>query len=382
MHKVIVINLNGNAYQVDEIGYDALRAYLDRAEAHLEANPDLAEIMADLEQAIGEKCQRFTGPHKTVVSAAEVEQILAEMGPVDAAPGEGAGDAGGRDVRTPPADDGSPRTKADAGAAKRLYQIRDGSMISGVCNGLAAYFGVDVAIVRIMFIILAIVTKGVWIGAYFIMMFVIPYATTSEEHAAAQGLPFNAREVVDQARKHVADFKNNTDEWKRHWRRQRRDWRRHFVRQQREWRRTWPVMFWWRHGAQNVPYATRVLAGVTVSILGLISGAWLLLFVYALFSLATRGRVFGWPLPPNIPLWAALLALFVIYHVLIAPLKAGRYAAYHAAGWYSPWVGALEAASATLFFWLAYVYVPEIRVFVHSVVMVLRDLLRSGASVG
>jgi len=76
MNKVIVINLNGHAYQVDEIGHDALRAYLDRAEAQLRDNPDLAEIMADLEQAIGEKCQRFLNPHKTVVSAAEIEQIL------------------------------------------------------------------------------------------------------------------------------------------------------------------------------------------------------------------------------------------------------------------------------------------------------------------
>ena len=32
MQKVISINLNGNAYQLDESGYDALRAYLARAE--------------------------------------------------------------------------------------------------------------------------------------------------------------------------------------------------------------------------------------------------------------------------------------------------------------------------------------------------------------
>ena len=37
------------------------------------------------------------------------------------------------------------------------------------------------------------------------------------------------------------------------------------------------------------------------------------------------------------PLWAGLLGLFVIYHVVVAPLKAGRYAAYHAAaGWVFP----------------------------------------------
>ena len=94
MHKVIVINLNGNAYQLDEIGYDAVRAYLDRAEAQLRTSPDVAEIMADLEQAIAEKCQRFLSPHKTVVSASEIDQILAEMGPVEPASGEAA-DSGG-----------------------------------------------------------------------------------------------------------------------------------------------------------------------------------------------------------------------------------------------------------------------------------------------
>src|SRR5262249_42716164 len=52
MQKVITINLNGNAYQLDERGYDAMRAYLEQAERQLAGNPDQAEILADLEQAI------------------------------------------------------------------------------------------------------------------------------------------------------------------------------------------------------------------------------------------------------------------------------------------------------------------------------------------
>ena len=83
MQKVISINLNGNAFQLEERGYDALRAYLTRAEEELESNPDRAEIVADLEQAIADKCQRYLAPHKTVVTAAEVDRIVAEMGPVD-----------------------------------------------------------------------------------------------------------------------------------------------------------------------------------------------------------------------------------------------------------------------------------------------------------
>jgi phage shock protein PspC (stress-responsive transcriptional regulator) len=254
-------------------------------------------------------------------------------------------------------------------------------MISGVCNGLAAYFGIDVTIVRVAFVILAVITKGVWAAVYGVMMFVIPHATTSEEHAEAQGLPFNAQEVINQAKKNFEDFTTSKDEWKHHWRRQQRDWRRHFVRQQRKWRRTWPGVFSRHAGVQNVPYEARVLAGVTVPILGLVSAAIFLLFVYALFSVATRGMVFGWPLPPDVPLWAALLGLFVLYHVLIAPLKAVRYAAYNAAaGWYSPWAGTLEAAFSIMFFWLAYSYVPAFRAFVQGVITALGALLRSGIS--
>ena len=44
MQKVISINLNGNAYQLDESGYDALREYLERAVHQLDGNPDRAEM--------------------------------------------------------------------------------------------------------------------------------------------------------------------------------------------------------------------------------------------------------------------------------------------------------------------------------------------------
>ena len=64
MQKVISINLNGNAYQIDESGYAALVAYLEVAEQQLKDNPDRAEIVADLEQAIADKCRGFLGPHK------------------------------------------------------------------------------------------------------------------------------------------------------------------------------------------------------------------------------------------------------------------------------------------------------------------------------
>ena len=86
MQKVVNISLNGIAYQLEEPGYDQLRAYLERAESRLKDSPDRAEVMADLEQAIGEKCARVararTRPWST---SAEVATIIEEMGPVESA---------------------------------------------------------------------------------------------------------------------------------------------------------------------------------------------------------------------------------------------------------------------------------------------------------
>jgi hypothetical protein len=66
MRKVTTINLNNNAYQIDDDGYDALRGYLDNAARALAGNPDREEILADLEQAIADKCRLTLGAHKTV----------------------------------------------------------------------------------------------------------------------------------------------------------------------------------------------------------------------------------------------------------------------------------------------------------------------------
>jgi phage shock protein C len=42
------------------------------------------------------------------------------------------------------------------GPAKRLYRIRDGRIVAGVCAGLAAYFGVDPTLVRLAFALLTV----------------------------------------------------------------------------------------------------------------------------------------------------------------------------------------------------------------------------------
>ena len=42
-------------------------------------------------------------------------------------------------------------TDNNGGGGKRLLRPREGRMVAGVCAGLAAYFGVDVNLVRLAF---------------------------------------------------------------------------------------------------------------------------------------------------------------------------------------------------------------------------------------
>ena len=369
MNTVIIINLNGNAFHLEEPGFQSLRAYLERAQAALKDNPDKAEIMADLEQAIADKCAHFLRPHKNVLTAAEIDGVLKEMGPVQS---EDAADAAASSAGTSAGNGPNAESKSSgtaASAPKRLYQIREGAMISGVCTGLAAYLNIDVTIVRIAFVVLTLLTTGIWILVYVGMMLAVPFANTGEEYAAAAGAPFNAQEVIDRAKKHYAEFKDSK-EWRRHWRQQRR-----------EWRRRWHEgAYWWGHNLQSnvqrsvhqfrsdADYGGHLGATLLIPFLAVFNAVLFCACVAAIVSLATTGTIFGWVVAGSIPLWASILILMIFYSMVSQPLRHARRAIYFSTGghsyyWFAAWYEILSTGVLILVCWFAYTHVPEVRDF-------------------
>jgi phage shock protein PspC (stress-responsive transcriptional regulator) len=346
MQKVITINLNGNAYQLDETGYDALQRYLTDASKALESNPDRAEIMADLEQAIAEKCQRFLSASKSVIATGEVEQIVGEMGPVDAAAGGADGPASSRAEPRP----------------KRLVRIPEGGMIAGVCNGLGAYLDIDVTLIRIGFVIVVLVTKGAGIIGYIIAMFVIPEAQTPEERAAAGGTPFNARDVVDRATKQYVE---GTRQLRRHWRRQQQQWRRHGV----------PV-------GVAAPYGPPPLQGVLLPVFALVHLGLFLTVLAMLISLVNRGQILSWRLPDDVPVWAGILILLVAYQIVVAPIRAAHHWTSHPpapaqASVYAFWNAVVSLSGLALVVWTVSGHGPEIREFLQRLPDVFREFIHA-----
>jgi len=59
--------------------------------------------------------------------------------------------------------------------ARPLRRSRRHRMIAGVCGGLAEYFGLDVTIVRVAYVLISILSVAFpGILAYIILMFVMP----------------------------------------------------------------------------------------------------------------------------------------------------------------------------------------------------------------
>jgi len=374
MNKVTTVNLNGNAYQLEESGYDALRDYLDHAARQLDGNPDRDEIITDIEQAVAEKFRAALGAFKTVVSAREVEKIIQEMGPVqDATAGNGEAGATGsgpHDATTPGGGPGAAAAATGPGTAKRLYKINEGAMISGVCNGLAAYFHVDVTIVRVLFTLLTFIW-GAGLLVYFLMAFIVPTASTPGEKAAAQGGPATAQEFIHRAKAgYYEGMKTFHDkqahrEWKRRFKREMRGWKYNFQREMSDSAHQWQQN-WSHHWGQHPRYFVGL--GFTLFILKMVK---LLCFgfgAYAVYSLVTTGAVFGVALPAGIPVWIGVVFLIVLYHFLTWPLKAMLHSYYYTG---TPPYGACRAVAGPLdgLVWLGFIvvlvwlgdhYVPQV----------------------
>lgn len=301
MHKVITISLNNKAYQFEEPGYHALHAYLERAANKLTGNPDKDEIMADLEQAIADKCAAYLNTSKNVVTQKEAEDILAAMGPVEGWEGEESGNT------------------SEAGKApKRLFKIREGAVFEGVCNGIAAYFNLDATLVRVIFIVLAILTAGTWIIAYILMAIFIPEARTPAERAAAKGQPFTTKTLMDEAHKRYEELKAYSKEQKQKWEAKEAAHRAAVATTPEQKTPTTPAE------KPNRPSAWARFAQGFAGFLGGIGSLILLglgiVWILALVDIFTKGTVLGYFAGAALP----VLALFIscLFYLIFLPLQA------------------------------------------------------------
>ena len=124
---------------------------------------------------------------RAIVTPAELEPALAEIGAVQV-PGAAA---------APELSPRAPGRERGPVTARPLRQISEGAVVSGVCQGLARYFGLDVTLLRVITVLLLLVTGGGVIPVYLALMLLMPYAPLEPGAKQLRWLPAKCRSFVE-----------------------------------------------------------------------------------------------------------------------------------------------------------------------------------------
>ena len=188
MKKTYNINLGGIVFHIDEDAYELLDKYLSNLRIHFSKEEGAEEIVHDMELRISELFSERLNEKKQVVTLKDVEEIIAQMGK----PEEFSDDTT-QDTNEYIKEEKTPR---------RLFRDPDNKVIGGVCSGIAAYFGWDVTILRILLIILAFpifwngafIIKGI-VLFYIIAWIIIPEANTATDKLSMKGMKVNVENI-------------------------------------------------------------------------------------------------------------------------------------------------------------------------------------------
>ena len=192
MNKTISISLAGFSFIIEEQAYEKLNAYLQALRNSLEKD-EADEVMYDIEIRIAE-IFRENLDKREVVNSDDVEKVIAQLGTPEAIEGQNEENAG--------------KETSQEKTRKELFRDMKRGKIAGVCAGLAQYFGMDISLMRIIWILVFIFTVGfVSVVAYVILWVVLPEAETASDFLKMQGKPINF-DSLKEAGQRVNSFYN------------------------------------------------------------------------------------------------------------------------------------------------------------------------------
>ncbi len=202
MKKVFNINLGGYPFTIDDDAYEHLNSYLKTIHNHFKQSEGYEEITSDIEGRMAELFEeRLEG--RTIITMKDVNAAISIMGTPE--------DFGAEPIAEEVNNDTEKIKETKKG--KRLYRNMDDEVVSGVCSGIAAYFGVsDPLWIRLVFIILVASSVGFIIPLYLILWAVLPKAETAADRLAMQGKPINVSNIAKTVEEEVEHISGKISE--------------------------------------------------------------------------------------------------------------------------------------------------------------------------
>lgn len=208
MNKTLSIALAGFSFIIEEHAYIKLSDYLAALRNTLDAN-EADEVMHDIEIRMVEIFKEHLGKRE-VLNTEDVERVIAQIGkPEQIEEQEDAYFS----------ENSSQQTKTNATTAqKQLFRDPSQQKIAGVCAGLAQYVGLDISLMRAIWLGMAFL--GIFTGAvsttliiivYIILWIVLPTAKTASDFLKMKGQPVNFDTLKEESNK-LLKFANDSSQ--------------------------------------------------------------------------------------------------------------------------------------------------------------------------
>ena len=167
MKKTVNAGIGGRSFVIEEDAYTRLNSCLKAYRAKSGNVASASEVTDDIEARIRDFLSSRLEDGKDVVTLELVNEAIAQLGMPEG---------------------GGCKTSENGQVRKKFYRDSGNKYIGGVCGGLAAYFDIDIMLLRIIFIVaLLLGTAGFW--AYLILWIVAPLAKTPAQKCELRGLP-------------------------------------------------------------------------------------------------------------------------------------------------------------------------------------------------
>lgn len=207
MNKTLSIGLAGFSFVIEEHAYIKLSDYLAALRSSLETN-EADEVMHDIEIRIVEILKENMAKRE-VVNDDDVEKVIAQIGKPEVI--EEQEEAYYSDKTSTK----KSRTSFSTGNQKQLFRDPENLKLGGVCSGLAAYFGMDVTWMRVIwvaaFLIMIPAAGSAFLVAllYAVLWLVLPKAETAADFLKMKGKPLNFDNLKEES-SNIVKFANES----------------------------------------------------------------------------------------------------------------------------------------------------------------------------
>ena len=191
MNKTVTCNISGIIFNMEENAYHVLSTYLTDLKSHLRNAEGGEEIYDDIEIRIAELFAQKLSSSKQVITESDTDEVIVILGKPEDYIEEESIDF---------TEKSNESNEFKESSEKVFMRDPDNGMIAGVCTGISAYFGIDLTVVRALFVLLFFVT-GFGLGLYIILWIIAPKAQSSADKLRMRGRPI----TVDSIKKEVQE---------------------------------------------------------------------------------------------------------------------------------------------------------------------------------